>query len=429
MRIAIVGMGISGQGAARLAIAQGHAVSLLDAKATAPHLSGGTAYYGCDWPAPSQFDRIIVSPGVPPQLPWLETARREGVEMDGELSVAAQQIDIPILAITGTNGKSSTAYYTHQLLVAAGKRSFLGGNFGTPLSDLVLQQDGFDVAVVEVSSYQLEWAKVFKPSASALLNLTPDHLARHHSMEAYAACKRRIFEHCTPDQVVITNTDARLFPADSQRHWILGKREAPGAIIEDNYLCLKSETEQYRIACSQLPLIGAHNYWNVAAAALLCHAFGIALSDLAVSQLKPLEHRLEPICELNGVCWVNDSKATNVEATEAALMGVSGPQIVLLGGAGKAGASYGQLLPLLLRKARHVICFGQSGSDIVNDISAHPNCHLVTTLEAAMQLAHRISNSSDTVLLSPACASFDAFDNFMHRGQTFRDFALQLEAS
>ena len=427
MKLAIVGMGISGQGAARLALAQGHDVTLLDSKETAAHLNGATAYYGCPWPAPSTFDRIILSPGVPPHLPWIQQARQADIDLDGELSVAAQQINIPILAITGTNGKSSTAYYTHQLLLSAGKRSFIGGNFGTPLSDLVLRQNEFDVAVVEVSSYQLEGAQYFKPTASALLNLTPDHLARHHNMEAYAACKRRIFEHNPPEDVVITNTDIRLFPKSSQRHWVLGG--ALGATLDSDQLHLKSETESRSLICSKLPLIGQHNHWNVAAAALLCHATGIPLSELDVYTLKPLEHRLEPILNLNGVHWVNDSKATNVEATEAALIGVSGPQIVLLGGAGKDGANYGQLLPLLTEKARHVICFGQSGSDIVKDLAAHPNCHLVKTLEAAMQLAHQISLSSDTVLLSPACASFDAFDNFMHRGQTFRDFALQLEAS
>ena len=427
MKVAIVGMGISGQGAARLASAQGHDVTLLDSNPSAQKTMDAQAFFGIDWPSPTHFDRIILSPGVPPHLNWIKKAKEADVEVDGELSIAAQQINIPILAITGTNGKSSTAHYTQQLLQSAGKKAFLGGNFGIPLSDLVLLQDEFDVAVVEVSSYQLEGAQYFKPTACALLNLTPDHLARHLNMETYAACKRRIFEHCTTEDVVITNTDERLFPSPNHRHWILG--QDLGATLTKEHLTLKSEIEQRQMNCTDVPLIGAHNYWNVAAAALLCHAIGIPLADCDVTRLHPLEHRLEPIRNLNGVQWVNDSKATNVEATEAALNGVSGPQIVLLGGAGKNGADYAQLLPLLTEKARHVICFGQSGQEIVNGIAAHPNCHLVQTLDAAMQLAHRLSSRTDTVLLSPACASFDAFNNFEHRGQTFRDFVLQLEAS
>ena len=426
MKVAIVGMGISGQGATRLAVAQGHDVSVLDSKPSAPLMEHTAAFYGCDWPSPKQFDQIILSPGVPPNLPWIQKARVANVDIDGELSVAAQHIHIPIIAITGTNGKSSTAHYTHQLLKAAGKRSFIGGNFGTPLSDLVHIQDQFDVAVVEVSSYQLEGAQFFKPTASALLNLTPDHLARHQDMAQYATCKRRIFEHCSVEDVVITNTDKRLFPSGKQRHWVLGQEL--GAQLTNEYLILSSETEQRLIKCADIPLIGTHNHWNVAAAALPCHAIGIPLSKCEVTGLQPLEHRLEPIRTLNGVQWVNDSKATNVEATEAALNGVNGPQIVLLGGAGKDGADYTQLVPSLIEKARHVICFGQSGPEIVNEITAHPNRHLVQSLDAAMQLAHQLSVRSDTVLLSPACASFDEFDNFMHRGQTFRDFALSLEA-
>ena len=220
--------------------------------------------------------------------------------------------------------------------------------------------------------------------------------------------------------MVITNTDTRLFPK------ILSVIGYLGVTLVHNwneYLHLNSETEQASSNAPDIPFIGQHNHWNVAAAALLCHAIGIPFAELDVTGLQPLEHRLEPIRNLNGVHWVNDSKTANVEATEAALNGVKRTAIVLLGGVGKDGADY-TCLCSPIEKARHVICFGQSGSDIVNEITAHPNRHLVNPL-TQRQLAHQLSVSSDTVLLSPACASFDEFDNFMHRGQTFRDFALR----
>ena len=342
-----------------------------------------------------------------------------------ELSIAAQQITLPILAITGTNGKSSTAYYTHQLLKMAGKRSFLGGNFGTPLSSLVPNQKDYDIAVVEVSSYQLEGAQHFHPSASAILNLTPDHLARHSNMECYAEMKRRIFSEQLSSEIVITNGDERIQPVNNI-HWKLGA--FPGAIIAKGQLQIQVSDKEYHFSLDEIPLLGNHNYWNVATAIMLCSSVSVLPHHYNIRKLRALEHRLELIRCVDNVRWVNDSKATNAEATLVALDGIDGPHIVLLGGAGKIGADYAQLLELLKEKARHVICFGQSSTEIFNQLSDHPSSFKIEKMQDALEQAQQLALSGDTIIFSPACASFDEFDNFMHRGATFRLFVDQLES-
>ena len=351
----------------------------------------------------------------------------------GELGFAAEVVQaagIPVLAVTGTNGKSSTVSFTGQLLEAAGLPAFVGGNLGRPLSELSLGLlDGTETpaaAVVEASSYQLELPGVFQPAAAAILNLTPDHLARHGTMQAYAEAKLRIFERMVPGGVVVLPADApwatRAPPAGT--HTLrLGAR--PGLWWEGQTACMQRQPGApiERIDAAGFALPGAHNRDNLSVALLLARVGGAPVARLDPGVLRALPHRLEPVLEQGGVTWINDSKATNVEAAQIGIGALRGPAVVLLGGAGKDGADYAALLPGLRAHARRVICFGASGPDIAAALPLPGTTLLEGGLQAAVTEARAHAHPGDTVLLSPACASFDEFRDFEHRGQAFATLA------
>ncbi len=433
--IAIVGMGSSGQSAATLAIHLGSSVTCIDRNP-------------CQVPDGCQFvlekdvnlnttdiDQIIVSPGVPTQNAVLQQAITLGLPILSELNFASNHLSQPIIALTGTNGKSSTVWYIKQMVEALGKRAFLGGNFGRALSEMVLDaQSGqqYDVAIVEVSSYQLEWSNGFHANSAGLLNLTPDHLARHGTLEEYLRCKLKIFDNQTPeDRAVVPIYPKTLHPKTPAATRYFGEESSPtsetsphGCFVQNDTLIWRSETTSWQLPCSNIPLLGRHNYDNVSAALLLIDGvFPNEVNPALCTGLTPLEHRLEPI-EHEGRLWINDSKATNIEATEAALASMTEPITLLLGGAGKQGANYTQLLPLIQKTVQTIICFGQSGEEIQTQLkeglSENIPCDLVIDLSSAIQLA-RLEKDPRPVLLSPACASFDEFTNFEHRGRFFTE--------
>ncbi len=433
--VAIVGMGSSGQSAAKLAVHLGYSVTCIDRNA-------------CHVPTKCQFalekdvvlsktniEQIIVSPGVPKQNSVLQQAIKLGMPIVSELNFASDHIPQPIIALTGTNGKSSTVWYIKQMIEALGKVAFLGGNFGRALSEMALDiQSGqhYDVAIVEVSSYQLEWSNSFHANSAGLLNLTPDHLARHGTLEEYLRCKLKIFDNQKyGDRAVVPILPKTVHPKTPAATYYFGQessstseKETHGCFVDNNTLIWRSETTSWRLSCAQIPLLGRHNYDNVAAALLLIDGiFPNEINPEICTSLTPLEHRLEPI-DHDGRLWINDSKATNIEATEAALASMTEPITLLLGGAGKQGANYTQLLSLILNTVDAIICFGQSGEEIQAQLKEHLpeniSCDLVIDLSSAIQLA-RLEKDPRPVLLSPACASFDEFTNFEHRGRFFTE--------
>ena len=414
--IGIIGMGASGKAAARLALQKGFIVETFDTRANAPTLEGTTSFHGVDGTDQlATQDLIVISPGVPLAHDMLNKARKKKIPILSELAFAAQYINIPMLAITGTNGKSSTTWYTAQLLEQAGYTPFTGGNFGTALSVLAQDEQTYDIAVVEVSSYQMECPGTFAPHAGVILNLTPDHLARHKTMDSYAEHKRRIFQHQKETSWAITPPDhAHIFSDGAAQKLFLGA--FPGAIVKDNTIILQETPCDGTCPLNSSVLFGAHNVQNLMASVLLCSTMGINPNTLDLSLLRPLAHRLEKIPTSDGLCWINDSKATNVEATMAGVAGAPTPQILLLGGAGKDGADYTQLLPLIEKRVRDVICFGASRDEIIAQL---PFAYSCTSLDEAVAHARQIANPNDTILLSPACASFDAFSNFAERGTYF----------
>lgn len=424
-RVLVVGMARSGVAAARLALARGARVTTTDLKADAPAVEGAVAVHGQH--RREDFlgaDLIVVSPGVPARQADLAAAAAAGVPVVGELGFAASLLPagLPVGAVTGTNGKSSTTWFLGQLLRAAGRNPFVGGNLGTPLSMAV--GGGWDAAAVEVSSYQLELPGGFHPRAGVILNLTPDHMGRHGDMANYAATKGRLFAVMGPeDFAILPAGDPWLAPLAAQtRATVLWLGAAPGVALEGSTLQLRGTPDDGEIALSALKLPGLHNRWNAAAAALLGVCLGLRREALDLGALTALPHRLELVAERDGVRWVNDSKATNVDAALVGIEGLGGQQIVLLGGQGKEGADYGALRPALDRHAAHVICFGATGPEIAAALPGLP-LDTVPTLAQAVALAARLAAPGQAVLLSPACASFDEFRDFEHRGAVFTRLA------
>jgi UDP-N-acetylmuramoylalanine--D-glutamate ligase len=426
-----MGMGRSGVSAATYAVAQGAHVTVTDLKKDSPHIEGAKHTYGEH--IRSEFleaDLIVVSPGIPAAAPDLVAAIDAGVTVVSELGFAAgiiQARGIPIIAITGTNGKSSVTWFIGQMLEAAGHRVFVGGNIGTALTELAASDNHPDFAVIEVSSYQLELPGSLAPSAAAVLNLASDHLGRHGTMGNYGATKASLFNkmpatgYAALPSSPTTNPNGLLDHGESDAHsvWL---DATPGITRDGHHATLKGTPDDGSLDLSALTLLGDHNRDNAAAAALMCVCVGVPRSAIHFACLTALPHRLEPVHESNGVTWVNDSKATNVDAALVGISGISRPMIVLLGGAGKPGAEYQRLQTVLEDSVRRVVCFGAAGAEIAAAINVD-NIEQVPTLSDAVHAAAKLARAPDVVLLSPACASFDEFNNFEERGHVFTSLA------
>lgn len=420
-RVLVMGMARSGVAAARLALAQGARVTCTDRRADAPRVEGTTPVYGSH--RRDDFlgaDLIVVSPGVPPTQPDLAAAVAAGVPVLGELAFAASFLGgVPMFAVSGTNGKSTTTHLLGQLLARAGRRTFTGGNIGRPLSEAV--GGDWDAVAVEVSSYQMDFPGEFRPRSAVILNLTPDHLERHGTMDGYGAAKCRMFARMrAEDAAILPHDDARLLRLAATlpgTRYYLGSR--PGIELHSDHLELHGVGDDGPVPLDGYALPGEHNRWNLAAAVLCAVAGGVPRSAIGVAGLEGLPHRMQVVGERGGVRWINDSKATNVESTLAALNGLREPLVVLLGGRSKAGSAWHRLAAPLVR-ARAVLCFGEAGPEIARalaDEGVRPET--VGSLDEAVDRARALARPGDSVLLSPACASFDAFADFEHRGRHF----------
>jgi len=431
-KILIMGMARSGVAAARFAVDAGAQVTVTDLQKTAPRIDGARHQYGSHDPDDfTQADLVVVSPGIPSAIPLLEDVRRAGVQVISEVGFAAEIIQargIPIIAVTGTNGKSSVTWFISQLLEAAGHTVFVGGNLGTALSELALSKERPDYAVVEVSSYQLELPGMLAPIAAAVLNLTPDHLARHGTMEVYGQTKSKIFQNMTVGgYAAIPHTKS-----SNPNGWIKhGTTHAapiwldrfPGMKREGQTVTLAGTPDDGEIKLDGVQLFGEHNLDNAAAAALLCVCSGVPREAIQPHVLSALPHRLETVhISEKGITWINDSKATNVDAALVGIRSMTTPTIVLLGGASKDGSDYDRLNEALALHTQTVLCFGDAGQRIASAITA-PRVEVVPHLADAVLMAAQYAKKDDVVLLSPACASFDEFNNFEERGESFATLA------
>ena len=379
-------------------------------------------------------DLIIPSPGVPADAPLLQTARLNGITSWSEIELAGRFLKGRLIGITGSNGKTTTTSLIEHILRSAGVPTILAGNIGTPLISIVEQTNDRTIAVAELSSFQLELIETFRPNISVFLNLTPDHLDRHHTFEAYGAAKTRIFENQTEADSAVLNADdpatTKHAPAKPQVFWFSRKqRVAQGAFVREAEIIFRREGKDESVLKIQdIPLAGAHNVENVLAAVAATRLAGVEAAAIAkgVRSFSGVEHRLEFVAEIGGVRYYNDSKATNVDATLKALDAFPGRILVILGGKDK-GSDYTLLQAPLREKAILALLIGAAADKIEKQIAGSVAIERVGTIERAVEIASHAARPGDIVLLAPACASFDQFDNYEHRGRVFKDLVHHLE--
>ena len=379
-------------------------------------------------------DLIIVSPGVPANLPQLELARAQDIHVWGEIELAWHLLHGRLVAITGSNGKTTTTALVGHILEIAHIPVLVGGNIGTPLVSLVDSSSDSTVTVAEVSSFQLETIHAFRPEIAVLLNLTPDHLDRHMSFEEYARAKGRLFENQGESDAAVLNADdqqvAQLVPSRPQVFWFSrDKRVMAGAFLRGDQIIFRRDgAETVLLRRDEIPLRGEHNLENVMAACIAARLAGAEPAAIAegVRSFAGVEHRLEFVAEIGGVSFFNDSKATNVDATLKALEAFATPLLVILGGKDKGG-DFTALQQSLGRHARLVLLIGAAADKIAQQLGNTPPVERTETLDRAVRLAFERAQPGDTILLAPACASFDQFENFEHRGRVFKQIVERLE--
>ena len=441
--VAVIGLGKSGVAATRLLAREGVRVYASDASdhpyggdalRTLRTLSGVTLDVGRhDLAQIRGAAAVIVSPGVPPEAPPLAAAREARVPILSEIDLGFRALSgsgTRCIAITGTNGKTTTTALVAHLLRQAGLHAEAAGNIGRPLSDIALQNDHYQWLAVEVSSFQLHDSPHFAPEIGILTNLAPDHLDRYASVEAYYADKRLLFRNARPDHVWVLNGDEpavlELAAGALGRRVLFSLRHPADGWYDATARRLQLGRDAL-LARADLGLLGDHNVANALAAALAVREAGVPLAAIGegLRSFRPLAHRLEPVREVGGVRWINDSKATNIASTVVAVEAMDRPFVLLLGGRHK-GEPYTRLAPLLKDRCRLVIAYGESGELIERDLGGKVPLERGTTFEDVVLRARRAARPGDAVLLSPACSSYDMFKNYEERGATFRTLVEQM---
>ena len=378
-------------------------------------------------------DLIIPSPGVPADDVFLAKARAKKITVWSEIELAYRFMEGELIGITGSNGKTTTTTLVHHILKSAGKHAILAGNVGTALISVVEQMNAQTWSVVELSSFQLELTDRFRPDIGVFLNLTPDHLDRHKTMEAYASAKKRIFEEQTELDAAVLNADdaptVELAPKKPQVFWFSRKEAVnQGACVRDGDIVIVHRgKEEFVMKVSEIPLQGGHNVENVLAAVAAARLAEVDAGTIrgAVQNFKGVEHRLEFVAEIGGVRYFNDSKATNVDATLKALDAFPGRVLIILGGKDK-GSDYTVLQKRLREKAVLALLIGAAADKIEGQISGSVAIERAGTMERAVEIASDAAQPGDVVLLAPACASFDQFENYEQRGRVFKELVRRL---
>lgn len=378
----------------------------------------------------AEIDEVVVSPGVPLIIPIIKAAYEQGIPVTGEVEAAYRLTRTPFIAITGTNGKTTTTTLLGEIFKASGRGTHVVGNIGDPIANYVDSANADDVFVTEISSFQLETIDTFRPQAAAILNLTPDHLDRHLSMENYVSAKGRIFENQGNEDLLVLNGDDPLVcelgtKANSRKAFFSYQKT-----VDYGAWCLNREIyindgKEAMFVCreDELGIIGPHNTMNALAALTLAYFSGVELEVIVevLKTFKGVEHRLEMVGCFAGVTYINDSKGTNTNATITALNAVTEPIILLAGGYDKK-EDYSELMELVAKRVKRLIVLGVTADDLIKAaaIKGFTAVTKVDNYEEAVACAKAAADSGDTVLLSPACASWDMFDNYEIRGRVFK---------
>ncbi|HET6763206.1 MAG TPA: UDP-N-acetylmuramoyl-L-alanine--D-glutamate ligase [Longimicrobiaceae bacterium] len=445
--IGVLGLARSGLAAARLALARGARVyasdlgdtpAARDAAAQVRARGGDAQTGGHDAERLAACDRIVLSPGIPRTVPILRDPAVARVPVEAEVEFAFGLLDAAVIAITGTNGKTTTTALLSHLLHAAGMDAPAGGNIGLAFSELALREPVPDVAVVEVSSFQLGDVRTFAPRIGILTNLAPDHLDRYPDVEAYYGDKARLFANATAESQWVLNGEderARGLPggADGWRHYFrvatpLAGDETGGYVAADGWLTLRLDgagDEERLVRNDELRILGPHNAANALAAAIAARLAGADVQSIArgLRSFEAPEHRLQPVVERDGVLWINDSKATNLASTVVALRSATRPVVLMLGGRHK-GEPYTGLLDAMGTRVRSVVAYGEAAPIIEQDLAGKVDVQRVDgSFEEAVARAGSLARAGDVVLLSPACSSYDQFRDYEERGRRFAELA------
>lgn len=427
----VIGAGRAGRAAVRLLLESGARVRLLEKSPVETAIDEwppGAVEAGSDSDstALSGASIVVPSPGVAADHPLLRAAVASGIPVWSEIELAARFLDCPIIAITGTNGKSTTTVLIGNILQQAGQRVFVGGNLGTPLADAVTSGAVYDAAVVEVSSFQLEWIDRFRPRVAVWLNLTPDHLDRYAGIEEYEQAKAGLLRQLAPgDTAVLNRDDPRVWRhRDEVRGEVFsfGLSEVEdGVFFSGGAAVVRRAGAEWRVALAGRPLRGAHNCENMMAAVAVAAVLDVAHTALeaALDATSGLPHRLEFVAERAGARYYDDSKATNVGAVEKSIASFDQPIVLLLGGYDKGG-DFRSLRDLIARRVDRVVCFGAAGPSIAAQLSGAAHCEVVADVAAAVHSAAAGARPGQPVVLAPGCASFDEFRDYTERGRRFR---------
>jgi UDP-N-acetylmuramoylalanine--D-glutamate ligase len=425
--VVVIGMGLTGLSVVRFLLAKQAKVVAMDSRSELMLSLDIPLFLGeLDPDKLCNSDLVIVSPGVNLNNPAIQKAMASNVQVIGDIELFAQFNTRPVIAITGSNGKSTVTQLVADMCAAGGKKILMGGNIGLPALDLLDQTaDGF---VLELSSFQLETTYSLKPLAATVLNVTEDHLDRHGDMKNYQQLKLKVFNNC--QFTVFNRDDVLAMPANIQASSTYGLSKcATGFSWDQETACILFDNQKY-LDSQRCLLVGAHNMLNIQAAAALAKVFGIddASIQQAAQQFSGLPHRCQTVAINNNVRWINDSKATNVGATLAAINGlapqIQGRLILIAGGEGK-GADFSKLADCFSQSVDLLITLGKDGDKIA---CLHAKSIKVSSIEQAVVEAHKFSQAGDMVLLSPACASLDMFDNYQHRGECFAHAVKELAA-
>lgn len=436
-RVLVVGLGKSGVASALFLKSRGAQVTVSDSKPQdqlkeeIPRLldHGVTVETGGHGDRTfREKDLIVVSPGVPVDAPPLVQARTLGETVIGEIELAARFLPGPIVAITGSNGKTTTTTLAGEILSAGGLKTVVGGNIGTPAISLADGIGQETVAVLEVSSFQLETIQTFRPRVAVVLNITPDHLDRHRTFAAYTAAKARIFENQQADDFAILNADDAtcMTLRDRTKAQVLTfsrqKEVDQGAYVREGIIVVSRAGKSLEIMpVSEIPLKGNHNVENVLAAILVGVVMNCEPQQIrkAVQNFKAVEHRIEYVATVRGVEYYNDSKATNVDATIKAIESFPANIHLILGGKDK-GSDYSVMNDLLRQRVKRIYTIGAAAEKIESQVSVAADLVRAVTLDSAVKMAAETAEPGDVVLLAPACASFDQFQNYQQRGTVFK---------
>lgn len=445
--VLVVGLGKSGIAALQAVLKLGAKVSVQDSKGEdeidpqlLSFLEGRdvTCFFGKDPGEMDHFDMLILSPGVSPELPFIQKAKAAGAEIIGELEIAYRIGRGNYIAITGTNGKTTTTTLVGEIFKKAKEKTYVVGNIGVAVISKALTAEEESWLVTETSSFQLETIRYFKPVVSAILNLTPDHMDRHKTMENYGKAKANVFENQTEHEYLVINYDdktcfslaetcrAKVIPFSRKEQLELG------AFVKDGHLTIRDEKGQEITLCKtgELVIPGSHNLENALAAAAIAYFAGIdpAVIKEALTEFQGVEHRIEFCGQVDGVRFVNDSKGTNPDASIKAVEAIDGGIILIAGGYDK-GSSFEELIKAFKGKVKHMVLLGKTAPRIKETAEklGFANCIMAKDMDECVKQGFKLAEPGDTVLLSPACASWDMYTSFEQRGDHFKNCVQRLE--